>query len=77
MFYLNLGSLLEMKDAENALRAFEQATRLSPEDPIVLLNSATCLLNCGIRNKAQELVSRYRDLCDSGKVTGISKEVSG
>lgn len=64
-----------MKDPENALRAFEQATRLSPDDPVVLLNSATCLVNCGMRNEAVTLLNSYKELQQSDKAANLSEEV--
>lgn len=70
-----LGSLLEMNDPENALRAFKQSTRLASDDPIVLLNSTTCLLNCGMRQEAEELLNRCRDLQEAGKMVGVNEEV--
>lgn len=64
-----------MNDPENALRAFKQSTRLSPDDPIVLLNSTTCLLNCGMRQEAEELLNRCKDLQETGKMVGVNEEV--
>lgn len=64
-----------MKDPENALRAFEQAIRLSPDDPIVHLNSATCLVNCGIGNEAVDLLNRYAELQKSSNATVVNEEV--
>lgn len=65
-----------MKDPENALRAFKQATFLSPDDPIVLLNSTACLVNCGLKKEAVEVLNRYRDLQASGKISTVVEEVS-
>lgn len=74
---MNPGSLLEMKDRENALRAFKQASHLAPEDSIVLLNSAACLVNCAMRKEAAELLNRFKELRQSRKVTTVTEEVGG
>lgn len=42
MFVALTGSLLDLKDVENASRAFEHAVRLAPDDAAVAVNSTLC-----------------------------------
>lgn len=71
-----LGSLLAMRDPENALRAFYQAIRLSPDDPTVLLNAISCLINCGMQKEAMEHWDHFKNLQASGKITTLNEEVN-
>lgn len=64
----------ELKDSENASRAFKQALVLAPRDPLVLINNVLCLLSTGFRKEAIELFQLYKSLVDQN--VAVSREVS-
>lgn len=56
------GALSELKDAENAERAFRQAAALAPDDPVVMLDDVIGLLGVDRRQEAKEVFGRLEGL---------------
>ncbi|KAG5862443.1 hypothetical protein JTB14_034438 [Gonioctena quinquepunctata] len=44
------------------MRAFRQALILSPEDPYIVVNTASCCLSAGSDEEAIDLMKQYRSL---------------
>ncbi|CAG9820961.1 unnamed protein product [Phaedon cochleariae] len=59
-------SLIELKDPENAARAFHQALLLSPEDLHLILNASVCCLTAGMNNQAVDLLRKFNALIENG-----------
>lgn len=68
-----LDTLFELKDTENALKAFKQGHNLTPSDPIITANTA--LLSClmGLEDSG-EFIQKFDTLCEEGQ--NITQEVS-
>lgn len=65
---------MELNDAENALKAFQQAFHLSPDDPSVNLNTTLCLLKNDMIIEARDLFMKFKSLWEQQEGR-MSKEV--
>lgn len=68
-----VGALIELKDYENSLRAFQQAVLLSPDNPQILLNMAICCYLLDNFKEVVELLGKLENLQENG--VNVSQKV--
>ncbi|XP_065167509.1 Bardet-Biedl syndrome 4 protein isoform X2 [Atheta coriaria] len=66
-------ALLELNDKENALQALSQALAMSPDDAYIVLNACLCYYQTGHRDKAAELLERFKNLANGVKTEELNK----
>jgi len=69
-----LDTLFELKDTENALKAFKQGHNLTPSDPIITANTALLSSLLGLMEDSGEFIQKFDTLCEEGQ--SITREVS-
>lgn len=57
---------MELKDAENAVRALQRALELAPEDPVYVVNSAVCCEAAGLDEEAGQMLRALKGLLEKG-----------
>ncbi|XP_023309913.1 Bardet-Biedl syndrome 4 protein homolog [Anoplophora glabripennis] len=60
--------LMELKDAENAVRALHRALELAPDDPVYVINTAVCCEAAGFDDEALDMLRRLKELAENGVV---------
>lgn len=63
--------MLELNDKENALQALSQALAMSPDDAYIVLNACLCYYQTGHRDKAAELLERFKNLANGVKTEEV------